>query len=646
MKNLYSIAGLCIGGVLLSSQIASAAGSGDIEHMIVSGTRSVQPTVEIPASIKVLTGEQIKLSGANNLVQILNAQPGLTVNDTLGNQQRGATISMRGFGGNSANNVLVMVDGRKLNNPSLAGPDLAGIATKDIQQIEIVNGSAGSLYGEQSSGGVINVITRQATDFGGFFEASGGTDGYENYQGAIGQSFDNGLFFRASAEKEEADNYRDNNEADYTNLFLNGGFRTERFGLFLEAQQIEDDLRLPGSLTAEDIRKDRKQTLTPDDFSDRETDVFRAGGSLVIVDGWELLGEYTTREEDSEGFSFGAGFAGKTELDSFEPRITGEIASANGPILITAGVDWEDTGYGRSDDFSNTDVEQELFDLYAQVVAPLTESFKLTLGARNSDFEARDSVAGTKAEDDLDVYQAGIAWSLNETSRVFLRRDEAFRWPNADENGFIPPDIAFLAPQESASWELGVEYGFASVFLSAVVYDMEVDNEIIYDPSADGPFGPGTGANINLDQSRRTGIVLDGTWQATENFSVQANYSYTDAEISAGTFDGNDVPFVAESTANLALTYIVNEQWSFYADAQYTGERYPVGDEANFGDKLDDFTVFNANIRFDYNNLYANLRLNNLTGKEYNGFSGGTAPFDYNYPAPDESFQLAVGYQF
>jgi iron complex outermembrane receptor protein len=639
------ISGVCIASLLCATQLVFAEDN-SMEHVIVSGTRSAQPTVEIPASIQVLTAEQIKLSGANNLVQVLNAQAGLTVNDSIGNLGRGATISMRGFGGNASNNVLVMVDGRKLNNPSLAGPDLASIAIKDIERVEIIQGSAGSLYGEQSSGGVINVITRQTDEFSAFVEAGAGTDSYEDYQGAVSQAFDNGLSYRVSGEKKEADNYRDNNKSDYQNLFVNGGYKADWFSAFLEAQTIDDDLRLPGSLTEEEIRQDRKQTLNPDDHSDRNTDVYRAGGSLEFIENWELLGEYNRREEDTKGFLFGGGFKGETNLDSFDPRVAGKINTANGPILVTTGVDYEDTDYKRSDDFGATEVDQEIVDIYAQVIVPVLESVKVTVGARHSDFEADDKEANTRFDDDLDVYQAGVAWAFYDNSRVFLRRDESFRWPNADENGFIPPSISFLKPQESTSWELGIESTINKFTLSAVVYDMEVDNEIIYDPGAEGPFGPGSGANINLDQSERTGVVLDGSWRATDSINVQLNYSYVDADISSGSFDGNTVPFVAESTANLVVSYGLNEFWTFYADAQYTGERYPTGDEANEGDKIGDFTIFNANIRFDYKSAYANLRMNNITGKEYNGFSGGLPPFDYNYPAPEETFQFSVGYNF
>ena len=645
MSYKNQIRGLLACALIGLSPFSLAEGSQDVEHVIVSGTRSEQHTVAIPASIQVLTGEQIKLSGANNLVQVLNAQAGIQVNDAIGNQGRGASISMRGFGANSTNNVLVMVDGRKLNNPSLAGPDLASIALKDVERIEIIQGSAGTLYGDQATGGVINVITKKAAELSGFVEAGAGTDDYEAYQGAVSQAFKNGLSYRVSGEKSEADNYRDNNKSEYSNVLANVGFENELFSLFAEGQTIDDDLRLPGSLTAADIRDDRKQTFTPNDKSNRDTDIYRLGGSLNLGDNWTVLAEFSKRDEDSDGFLFG-NFDTSTDVDTFEPRVAGNIDTPNGPIVVTAGIDYEDADYEYNSDFSGTDVSQDILDYYAQAITPLSQSIKLTLGARYSDFEAKDNISRDKNEDDLIVYQAGLAYQFNEKSRVFLRRDEAFRWANPDENGFVMPTVDFLKPQESTSWELGAETRINNIFLSALIYDMDVDHEIIYDPAADGPFGPGTGANLNLDQSQRTGIVLNSIWQATSSINVQLNYSYVDAEISSGTFDGNTVPFVAESTANLVVSYQLNEHWSFYADAQYTGELYAAGDEANAGDELDGYTIFNANVRWDYVGFYANLRMNNITGKEYNGYNGGVAPFDYNYPAPEETFQLTLGYNF
>ncbi|WP_279247156.1 TonB-dependent receptor [Candidatus Litorirhabdus singularis] len=645
MSFIKSVSSPLAGCLTLVSSLALSEASTNLEHVIVSGTRSEQASVAIPASIQVLTSEQIRLSGAPNLVQVLNAQAGIQIKDSIGNQGRGATIAMRGFGSNSSNNVLVMVDGRKLNNPSLAGPDLASIALKDIDRIEITQGSAGTLYGDQATGGVINVITRKSKDLAAHLEAAAGTDGYVSYEGAVSQTYDSGLSFRLSGEQTEADNFRDNNQSEYTNILANGAYENTRFSVFLEAQQIADDLRLPGSLSSGQIRDDRKQTFTPDDFSDRDTDVYRLGGSVNLFANWALLGEYNHREEDSKGW-LGSSFTGKTQVETFDPRVTGEIDTANGPILITAGIDLEDSGYDSQTAFGGTDVSQEMQDVYVQIITPLTESLKLTLGARNSDFEAKNNIDADKFTGDITVYQIGLAWQVDNRSRLFLRRDESFRWANADENGFVIPTVDFLDAQESTSWELGGETRFNDVFLSAVFYYLKTDNEIAYDPSADGPFGPGTGANINLDESERTGVVLTSIWQATESLTVQLNYSYVDAEISSGTFEGNTLPEAAKSTANLVVSYQFDESWSFYTDAQYTGKLYASGDEANQGNEISDYTVLNANVRWDYQKFYANLRASNITGKKYNGFNGGVPPYDYNYPAPEETFQFTVGYNF
>ena len=90
-----------------------------------------------------------------------------------------------------------------------------------------------------------------------------------------------------------------------------------------------------------------------------------------------------------------------------------------------------------------------------------------------------------------------------------------------------------------------------------MLFDLELDDEILYDPSAQGSlaeFGI-FGANINLDSSRRRGALLEWRWQALERLSLGGSYTWTDAEITAGTFDGNEVPYVAEHVGALNATW-------------------------------------------------------------------------------------------
>lgn len=76
----------------------------------------------------------------------------------------------------------------------------------------------------------------------------------------------------------------------------------------------------------------------------------------------------------------------------------------------------------------------------------------------------------------------------------------------------------------------------------------------------------------------------------------------------------------------------------------YTGPRYPVSDEANADSKQGGYTVYNAALKYEYQQLTGKLRVNNLTGKRYDAFAyqGGNGV----YAAPEEVFELSLGYRF
>lgn len=621
------------------SSFGVSASTNEIEQIIVSGTRSEQPSVQIPASIQVVTAEDIKLSGASSLIQILNAQAGIQINDLIGAGSRATSISMRGFGENNVNNVLVLVDGRKLNNPSLAGPDLSAIALKDVERVEIIQGSAGTLFGDQATGGVINVITKRSKELSASVKAGRGTDDLEVYRGSISHGLDNGLFYRVSAEKVLEDNYRVNNEANYSNVLANVGYEQTSFRLFAEILQVEDKLNLPGSLNRANIASDRKQTFNPSEFTNQSSDAYRIGGDVHLTDNWTISAEYTDRETDSAGqTSWGFDWTGTTSVETLNPRAVGIIATANGDILVTSGFDLQESEY--QSDLTGSDSEQSLSDFYAQVVVPVTAKISVTAGGRYSELEETDNLSGTDNDDDISVFQIGAAYQVNADTRLFLRRDEGFRWANIDENGYSDQPVGeILAPQESTSWEAGVETRIDAVSFSALLYQMTIDNEIYYDPTVN-LFG----ANSNLDESDRVGIVLDSRWKVSERINLQINYSYVDAEVSAGLYSGNTVPFVASQTANLLATFVISDNWSIYVDAQHTGSRYGANDDANSNGELGGYTLYNANINWQYHQFSVNFRANNLTGKKYNGFE--STGYNYAYPAKEETFEITAGYTF
>ena len=195
-------------GLLAGTLLVPALGRGEdrLEPVVVSATRSEQSDVATAASITVITRQDIEHSGARSVAEVLSGQPGVQVRDLYGNGTR-ATVSMRGFGGNAAANVLVLVDGRRLNNTDLAAPDLYSISLKDVERIEIVEGSAGVLFGDQAVGGVINVITRRGAAPSVDVEAGAGSYGRELLRARAAAQHDNGLHYQLSAERQRADEH-------------------------------------------------------------------------------------------------------------------------------------------------------------------------------------------------------------------------------------------------------------------------------------------------------------------------------------------------------------------------------------------------------------------------------------------------------
>ena len=631
----------------------------EIPAVVVSATRTEQSTLTTPASITVISRQQIEDSGSRHIVEVLRGQGGVQINDLYGDGSR-ATVGMRGFAESAGSNTLVLIDGRRLNNPDISSPDLNSIALDDVERIEIVQGSAGVLFGDQAVGGVINIITRKPGALRHSLKVSAGSYNTVMFHGMTSQAMDNGVNYRVSFDARESDNYRQHNESSYLNGFAKLGYDYSSGSVFAELQYVDDELNTPGALFADEVAADRTQ-VNPSfasDFSNAETTISRIGLIQEMSSNWSFEGEVTNRKTDGVFRISFAGGAPSTDnytqdrtITEFTPRFIGFIPALNNTML-TIGADAVDSDYRLSTTLGDQANDQSQRSIYAQAVVPATSLLDVTLGVRyarvENDISDGYTFVNETIEDDVTVATFGMAYQASDDWRVLVRIDQNYRFAKVDEYANAqpfpaPPSTVILKTQEGLSLETGVEWVHGSNSAKFLVYQLDLDNELAFDPV--------NFININLDETRRSGFIASGRWQSSKRMGLGASYSYTDAEVLSGAFTGKEIPFVAKHSALLSTDYVISGAWQVYGELVAISDRVFSGDFDNVLGKLPGYGVVNLKAEYKVNDFTFSGRINNLLNKQYSdvgqlGFNPFPAASEAYYTSPEINFLLTAAWNF
>lgn len=140
---------------------------------VTSVSRTEQPLSRTASAIFVITQQDIQQSGATNMPDLLRMVPGMDVAQINANTW---AVSARGFNRRFSNNLLVLVDGQSVYTQTFGGVywDVLDLALEDILRVEVIRGPGGSVWGANAVNGVINIITKKASDTHGALLAGGG----------------------------------------------------------------------------------------------------------------------------------------------------------------------------------------------------------------------------------------------------------------------------------------------------------------------------------------------------------------------------------------------------------------------------------------------------------------------------------------
>jgi iron complex outermembrane recepter protein len=669
------------------ANVAPAAGAS-----IGNATTNRQFAGIVGASTSVITAQDIASSPAQTIQEIIGQTPGVQLFSFYGGVNgAGTTVDVRGFGAFATANTLVLVNGRRLNDIDMAGVDLSTIPRDSIERIEITRGNSGAvLYGDNAVGGVINVVTK--TGAGGppaTIRAEAGAGSFNQRLGSVSTAVNSGPWsasFYGNGIK--SDGYRVNNALDQRNGIGSVNYTTPDLTAFLTLSGDDQKLRLPGgrmvdpSIGLNELATDRRGTSTPFNYADKQGANVTAGFTKSLWNGAELIVDGGVRDKKQQ-----AGFFGSdpsipfnyvdTHLQtwSITPRLSIKNAMFGVPSTILTGIDYYDATY-HSDrpEFRGAppihvyDLSQQTLAGYWQHTIGLLPSTDFSYGGRvqNTRLSARDRYDPT-APGAFDIQanpldgsetqyalHVGLEHRLNNVFSVFGRAARAFRTPDVDERVasgpssdpvlFTPiPQTFKLKTQTSNDVELGYRIKDGPFQLQASIYDMDLENEIHFDPV--------NFFNYNLDPTRRYGVETATSLRFSDTLLVRGGAAYTRAMFREGPNMGNDVPLVSRFTASGGVTWNV---WGKYlvvdATMRYWGERYMDNDQVNRRGPL---IPANATVDFklsgEYQRFFWSLSVNNLLNALYYDYAIASTLTDGRfsaYPLPGRTYMVKAGATF
>lgn len=660
---------LALGVVFVSSAYAESLPEFVSDTIVVTPTRFEEPAPPTPGNLIVITRQDIERTPATSVPDLLAGTAGTMVTPLYGALGIDSSVILRGAGsgGTTTSNTLVLLNGQRLNPIDSGSIDWSLIPLSSIERIEVMPGSGTVLYGDRSTGGVINIITKKSA---GTRYVSAGVGSYglrelSMQAGASSGSTDGSLYVQYGA----SDGWRTNsNQARYSLggrvNFLN---ETDKRA-FVDLAAFQENLGQPGGLWSADYVADPTQSRHPHDSSDRKGFRIRPGFEIDLSPDVRLDADLVLSRDERSGYSDPTNPVEQTrdlsrDFVSFSPKL--RIRHWLGGLRNQATVGF-DYYRGTTDSLTSPTGRQAYTQaasqtsnaVYAQNVTDLSARLALTLGVRSQRLEQSASQSaytdpyGSYAAmsghsvDTREAYEAGLSYRADDW-KVYGRVGTTYRFPNTDElYGLDPltyaPVFAFgLRPQHGTTYEIGGTKTIGLGSFGFSVYQQDLQDEITSDPN---------GGNMNIPRTRRLGTELSANLKLTNALRGNLGVTLEDAEIRAGAYAGRTVPLVPKVQASAGVTWSRTAAAAYSARLNHVGKRRYGDDYANAAGYLAGYTKLDVMASWRIRDWTIDARILNVTDKKYAAYAGygwHSGSYDtFYYPADRRTFGVSARYDF
>lgn len=415
---------------------------------VVSVSKRPEKLLETASAIQVVTDEDIKSYGATNIAEALYLAGNLQVAQSSSNTWR---ISSRGFNTETANKLLVLMDGRTVYTPLYGGVfwDRQDYLLEDLQQIEVISGPGGTLWGVNAVNGVINITTKSAAETQGLYlEGAAGNELRVQTGIRYGGKLAPNIHYRVYGRYSNRDNATLPNGPDPNDDWQmgQGGFR-------IDAKASErTHVTLQGDLYDTYMEKvEGDPGVVGGNALARLTHTLSDSSSLSLQTYYDRT--YLRIPSPSRTF--------EDDLTTFDVEFQHRFRPGKNHHLVW-GIGYrfthDEVTNSPSLGFDPEDLDQNLFTVFAQDEITLFRDLFLTVGSKLE----HNAYVGFVVEP-----STRIRWNLDDNRIVWASVSRAVRAPSRiDRDVAIPPDSAILSGNDNFKSETVIAYetGFRSHF--------------------------------------------------------------------------------------------------------------------------------------------------------------------------------------
>lgn len=594
MNRSTLLASVAITPFLLAPTLAQQVIS--LDEIVVSGSLSPVSKGRTGATVEILEDEDMATTDAS-AIERLTRLPGVnaTANGGLG---AGSTVQIRGL---PARYVIVRLNGIDMNDPSgtQSSFNFGTLTSAGIDRIEVLKGSQSALYGSEAIGGVIDITTfrptvegfsgRVGTELGSFGTASGVLSlGYLDDRAEVTLTYGRVATkgFSSNAGNTEADGFHQ------TTLTFTGRYA------------LTDSFTMGAAVNYRDGVSDIDRSATnPEGNIFAQERAARVFGELVTgaVTHTFAYSNFDIERLDPTGFV--KRFDGKRDRLSYLGS-----ASLGSAYTLNFGVDRTTESFSSDSDAATEKTVSTQAELLFQPMASLDLSAALR-------YDDNSTFGGT-----MTGRFAGV-WRPREDLAFRAVVGTGFRAPSLFERFSAYGDPA-LKPEQSRSFELGVEKGFgARAQVKATLFYTEIDDLIDFDGGAVA-CGSGFGCYNQVPGTTKSrGIELSGNYALSDATEVYGSYTFTDAKtdgVRLARTPRHDLVLGAQSdfserlSGSLEVSYIADVVPSIFAPAN---------------NLVGDYVLVGAGLTYDVTDTaQAYLRIENMFDEKYETAGGFNTP--------------------